>query len=106
MARRPAATRASWTLWAASAVTAMMPISTWFLWTTVVRVSWGRTGMPVPGGAADFGGVGVEEGDDVEAVGVEAGVVGEGHAEVAGADDHDVAGPVDAELLDELLLEA
>ena len=46
----------------------------------------------------------VEQRDDVKAVAVEAAIVGERHAEVAGADDDDVAGAVDAERADQIRL--
>jgi len=62
-------------------------------------------GDAFPGVAADFGRIAVGGCDDVEAVAVEASVVGEGHAEVAGAGDDDVTRAVQAERGDELFLE-
>ena len=58
-----------------------------------------RTGMPLREVRPILAGSLSSDGDDVEAVAVEAAVVGQGHAEVAGADDDDVAGAVDAERL-------
>src|SRR6266540_2603215 len=55
--------------------------------------------------AADFLAVDIEQRHDVKAVAVEAAVIGESHAEVAGTDDDDAARAVDAQRLDQLLLE-
>src|SRR5260370_39566769 len=60
---------------------------------------------PRSGGPSDFSGIDIDQRCDAKSVVVEAAIVGERHAEVAGSHDDDIAPTIDAQLADEMLLE-
>ena len=100
----PASTSRSQTSWAAAAGVAITPMATLVLADDLLELVEARTGSP-PTTLTQPGRVGVEQGDDPEAAGGEAGVVGQGVTEVPDADDDDRPVLGDADLAGDLVAE-
>ena len=92
----PAAASRSQTDWATSAGVVMTPMEACVAVTTSSSSSIGRTGQPADA-LPDAGRRGVEEPDELEAPGAEAGVVGQRGPQVPDADQHAGPRPLDPE---------